>query len=206
MKSPGFYSGVAGESIKRMNQFLGALGVKDSRAASPAEVFDALSNKVVLDGLGGSLGPGISNTDRDYISRTAPTLAQSEEGNKSLIGVARALAQRQKDVAQLAREYAAKNGGASTADSTRHSTNTPRPTRCSRRRVRTCPPPPRKSRRRARRRVRDRRETGSGMPPTRTVPANISRSGDEARPRRPRPLRRHAVRPCRGLEAGAGRS
>lgn len=111
MKSPGFYSGVGGEGIKRMNQFLGALGVKDSRAASPAEVFDALSNRVVLDGLGGSLGPGISNTDRDYISRTAPTLAQSEQGNKDLIGIARSLAQRQKDVAQLARDYAARNGG-----------------------------------------------------------------------------------------------
>ena len=111
MKTPGFYSGVGGEGIKRANQFLGALGVKDPRAASAAEVFDALSNKVVLDGLGGSLGPGISNTDRDYISRTAPTLAQSEQGNRDLIGVARKLAQRQQDVARLAREYAGKNQG-----------------------------------------------------------------------------------------------
>lgn len=111
MKTPGFYSGVGGEGVKRANQFLGALGVKDPRAASAAEVFDALSNKVVLDGLGGSLGPGISNTDRDYISRTAPTLAQSEEGNRNLIGVARSLAKRQQDVSKLARDYAAKNNG-----------------------------------------------------------------------------------------------
>ncbi len=111
MNTPGFYSGVGGEGVKRANQFLGALGVKDSRAASAAEVFDALSNKVVLDGLGGSLGPGISNTDRDYISRTAPTLAQSEQGNRDLIGVARKLAQRQQDVSKLAREYAGKNNG-----------------------------------------------------------------------------------------------
>ncbi|KQT88936.1 hypothetical protein [Methylobacterium sp. Leaf466] len=111
MKSPGFYSGVGADAFKRANQFLGALGVKDARAASAAEVFDALSNKVVLDGLGGSLGPGISNTDRDYISRTAPTLAQSEQGNRDLIGVARSLAQRQQAVSKLARDYAAKNGG-----------------------------------------------------------------------------------------------
>ncbi|MBA9067419.1 hypothetical protein FHR71_001149 [Methylobacterium sp. RAS18] len=111
MNTPGFYSGVGGEGVKRANQFLGALGVKDSRAASAAEVFDALSNKVVLDGLGGSLGPGISNTDRDYISRTAPTLAQSEQGNRDLIGVARKLAQRQQDVSKLAREYAGNNNG-----------------------------------------------------------------------------------------------
>ena len=111
MGAPGFYSGFGGETAKRANQFLGALGVKDPRAASAAEVFDALSNKVVLDGLGGSLGPGISNTDRDYISRTAPTLAQSEEGNRHLIGIARSLAQRQQQVSKLARDYAAKNGG-----------------------------------------------------------------------------------------------
>lgn len=111
MNTPGFYSGFGGETAKRANQFLGALGVKDSRAASAAEVFDALSNKVVLDGLGGSLGPGISNTDRDYIARTAPTLAQSEQGNRDLIGVARSLAKRQQQVSQLARDYAAKNNG-----------------------------------------------------------------------------------------------
>ncbi|MGF3026509.1 hypothetical protein ACQVP2_27260 [Methylobacterium aquaticum] len=111
MKTPGFYSGVGGDGVKRANQFLAALGVKDAKAASGAEVFDALSNKVVLDGLGGSLGPGISNTDRDYISRTAPTLQQSEQGNRDLIGIARALAQRQQAVAKLARDYAAKNGG-----------------------------------------------------------------------------------------------
>ncbi|WP_264046875.1 hypothetical protein [Methylobacterium flocculans] len=111
MKAPGFYSGFGGESAKRANQILGALGVKDAKAASAAEVFDALSNKVVLDGLGGSLGPGISNTDRDYIARTAPTLAQTEQGNRDLIGVARTLAQRQQAVSKLARDYAAKNGG-----------------------------------------------------------------------------------------------
>lgn len=111
MKMPGFYSGFGGEAAKRSNQILGALGVKDPKAASAAEVFDALSNKVVLDGLGGSLGPGISNTDRDYIARTAPTLAQSEEGNRNLIGIARSLAQRQQAVSKLARDYAAKNGG-----------------------------------------------------------------------------------------------
>ncbi len=111
MKTPGFYSGVGGEGVKLANQALAALGVKDAKAASAAEVFDALSNKVVLDGLGGSLGPGISNTDRDYIARTAPTLAQSEAGNRDLIGVARALAQRQQAVSKLAREYAGAHGG-----------------------------------------------------------------------------------------------
>ncbi|MEE7468828.1 hypothetical protein MOF7_00700 [Methylobacterium oryzae] len=110
-RSPNFYSGTGAETVKRANQFLVAMGVKDANYTKPTEVFDALSNKVVLDGLGGSLGPGISNTDRDYIGRTAPTLAQSQAGNLELIAIARSLAQRQQAVSKLARDYAGANGG-----------------------------------------------------------------------------------------------
>ncbi|MGF6247084.1 hypothetical protein ABID82_002367 [Methylobacterium sp. PvP062] len=110
-RNPNFYSGTGAETVKRANQFLVAMGVKDANYTKPTEVFDALSNKVVLDGLGGSLGPGISNTDRDYIGRTAPTLAQSQAGNLELIAIARSLAQRQQAVSKLARDYAANNGG-----------------------------------------------------------------------------------------------
>lgn len=111
VRNPSFYSGTGAETVKRANQLLVAMGVKDANYAKPTEVFDALSNKVVLDGLGGSLGSGISNTDRDYIGRTAPTLAQSPAGNLELIAIARSLAQRQQAVAKLGRDYAAANGG-----------------------------------------------------------------------------------------------
>lgn len=110
-RSPQFYSGFGAEQLRKANQLAVGLGIKDANYSSPTEVFDALSNKVVLDGLGGSLGPGISNTDRDYIGRTAPSLERTEAGNMQLIGIARALAQRQQEVSALARDYAAKNGG-----------------------------------------------------------------------------------------------
>ncbi|GJE29811.1 hypothetical protein [Methylobacterium organophilum] len=110
-RNPNFYSGVGAEQVKRANQFLVALGVKDANFTKPTEIFNALSNKVVLDGLGGSLGPSISNTDRDYIGRTAPTLEQSQQGNLELVSIARSLAQRQQQVAKLARDYAGANGG-----------------------------------------------------------------------------------------------
>ncbi len=84
--------------------------MKDSKAAAPSELFDALSNKVILDGLGGSLGAGISNGDRDFIQRTAPDLAKTPQGNAQLLAYARALAQRQQEVAKFARDYYAKNG------------------------------------------------------------------------------------------------
>ncbi|GJD43990.1 hypothetical protein AFCDBAGC_1852 [Methylobacterium cerastii] len=111
MNTPGFYSGTGGPARLAFNRGLESLGVKDKGSAAPAEVFDALSNRVILDGLGGSLGAGISNGDRDFIQRTAPDLAKTPEGNRQLLGLARSMAQRQKDVAQLARDYAKANGG-----------------------------------------------------------------------------------------------
>ncbi|MCC0808065.1 hypothetical protein FPV16_17920 [Methylobacterium sp. W2] len=110
-RDPNFYSGVGAEGLKKANQLMVSLGVKDASFTKPTEVFEALSNKVVLDSLGGSLGPGISNTDRDYLGRVAPGLSRTKEGNLELIGVARSLAQRQQEVARLAREYAGQRNG-----------------------------------------------------------------------------------------------
>ncbi|AYO85326.1 hypothetical protein [Methylobacterium brachiatum] len=111
MNQPGFYSGFGGEQVKRVNQLLGALGIKDPKAASGAEAVAALSNQVVLDQLGGSLGGGVSNPDRDFIVETGPGLGKTPEGNKQLIGIYRAMAQRQQQIGQMARDYAKANGG-----------------------------------------------------------------------------------------------
>ncbi len=111
MGQPGFYSGFGGEQVKRVNQLLGALGIKDPKAASGAEAVAALSNQVVLDQLGGSLGAGVSNQDRDFIVEIGPGLGKTPEGNKQLIGIYRAMAQRQQQVGQMARDYAKANGG-----------------------------------------------------------------------------------------------
>jgi hypothetical protein len=67
--------------------------------------------RVVLDGLGGSLGTAISNADRDFIQQTAPNLTNTRDGNLAMIELGKAMAQRQQSVAKMAREYAAKNGG-----------------------------------------------------------------------------------------------
>ncbi|MBY0251265.1 MAG: hypothetical protein K2X54_07775 [Methylobacterium organophilum] len=111
MGQPGFYSGFGGEQVKRVNQLLGALGIKDPKAASGAEAVAALSNQVVLDQLGGSLGAGVSNPDRNFIVEIGPGLGKTPEGNKQLIGIYRAMAQRQQQVGQMARDYAKANGG-----------------------------------------------------------------------------------------------
>lgn len=111
MTSPNFYSGYGGEQVKRFNQLLGAIGIKDARTASPAEVVDALSNQVVLDQLGGSLGAGISDSDRKSIALIGPGIAKTPEGNRQLIGIYRSIAQREQQVAQMARDYSKANGG-----------------------------------------------------------------------------------------------
>lgn len=110
-RDPNFYSGFGAERATQMKRLLSSLGITDAAAASPNETFQSLSNKVVLDGLGGSLGTAISNADRDFIQQTAPNLNNTPEGNRRIIEMGRALAQRQQEVARMAREYARKNGG-----------------------------------------------------------------------------------------------
>lgn len=111
IQTPGFYSGFGGEKSVAANRALVALGVKDPKAASAQEAFQALSNQIVLDASGGSLGAQISNGDRDYINATAPNLANTPEGNKQLLSMRRQLAERQTLVAKMARDYAKSNGG-----------------------------------------------------------------------------------------------
>jgi hypothetical protein len=109
-KDPNFYSGAGGEAALKANQALVGLGIKDPKATSANETFQALGNKLVLDAAGGSLGPAISNADRDYIGATVPNLTKTPEGNRELIGMQRKLVKRQEEVAALARMYANDKG------------------------------------------------------------------------------------------------
>lgn len=111
MQTPGFYSGLGAERSLAVNRALVSLGIKDPKAATAQEAFQALSNQVVLDAAGGSLGAQISNGDRDYINATAPNLANTPEGNKQLLDIRRKLAERQALVGKMARDYAKSNGG-----------------------------------------------------------------------------------------------
>lgn len=111
MQTPGFYSGFGGERALAVNRALTGLGLKDPKVTSAAEAFQALSNQTVLDAAGGSLGAQISNGDRDYISATAPNLANTPEGNKELLGMRRKLAERQQVIAKMARDYAKGHNG-----------------------------------------------------------------------------------------------
>lgn len=109
MKDPSFYSGFGGPTRMRANQALASLGIANPNAASAQEAFDAISKKMVLDLAGGSLGTGFSNADRDFIVGQVPALQNTPEGNRRLIEYMRKIAQREQQVAQLARQYAKAN-------------------------------------------------------------------------------------------------
>lgn len=109
--TPGFYSGTGGEIVTQAKRALSSAGLADANAASAAEMFGSLANQTVLDASGGSLGNQISNADRDFIMRTAPSLTNTPEGNRDLIKMRRKLAQREQETAMMARDYAKRNGG-----------------------------------------------------------------------------------------------
>lgn len=111
IQTPGFYSGLGGERSLAVNRALVSLGIKDAKAATAQEAFAALSNQMVLDASGGSLGTGFSNADRDFIIGQSPNLANTPEGNRELLGMQRKIQERKQAIAKMARDYARENKG-----------------------------------------------------------------------------------------------
>jgi hypothetical protein len=87
------------------------MGISDAKDAQPNELFVKLSNKLVLDASGGSFGTGFSNADRDFIQASTANIANTPEGNRSILQLATKVEQRKQVIAQRARDYAKRNGG-----------------------------------------------------------------------------------------------
>ncbi|MBZ9654674.1 hypothetical protein [Phyllobacterium lublinensis] len=105
MEDPNFYSGSGAQTVANLKRFAVTLGINPDSVAS-TEAFNALSKKAVLDNMGGSLGTGVSNADRDYIEGQVPTISNTKEGNRKIIDITRRINQRKIKVAELARAYA----------------------------------------------------------------------------------------------------
>lgn len=110
MADPKFYSGGGATANLALKRAIAALG-GDPKAAASMENFQALAQKSALDSMGGSLGTGFSNADRDFVMNQVPNLDNTPEGNRQLIAISRAIQQRKVDIAKRAREYAKENGG-----------------------------------------------------------------------------------------------
>lgn len=109
-QSPGFWSGAGGEGALRARQ-LWAQTFGNPDAASNMEEFQSLAAKATLDAIGGSLGAQISNTDREFVERTAPNLRTTPAGNLQLIEVQKRLQRRRQEAAEIARMVTQQNGG-----------------------------------------------------------------------------------------------
>lgn len=111
MSDPGFYSGAGGGSVANLKRYGAALGLSGAEGIDSMETFNAMAKQAALDTMGGSLGTGFSNADRDFVLDQVPGLQTTPEGNKRLIEVQRILNKRKQDIAGLSREYAAQNDG-----------------------------------------------------------------------------------------------
>jgi hypothetical protein len=58
----------------------------------------------------GSLGPGVSNTDRDFAVGSGANMANTKEGNQAILEIKIKIAERKIEMAQLARAYMEERG------------------------------------------------------------------------------------------------
>lgn len=88
-------------------------GIKINNKLGPMQAADALFKEVALtlrNPSGGAGMPGaLSNQDRKFLEQMSPSLAQSPEGRRLIIETARKLAERDRQVAKLARDYRKRN-------------------------------------------------------------------------------------------------
>jgi len=104
-----FYSGTGGELVLQAKQLLVSLGIADEDMTASSEAFRAQTRKAALDGIGGSLGVGFSNADRDFIVEQNPSLSNTPSGNLALIKLNRNIQQRRIDIANEISRYLAEN-------------------------------------------------------------------------------------------------
>lgn len=98
---------------KTLGEFAQAFGV-DVEGLDEIQAFQALSNQFALEmrnPSGGAGMPGaLSDRDLEFLTRTVPNILNTPGGNKQIIGFAKALAQRNQQVAGLARAYKRRTG------------------------------------------------------------------------------------------------
>jgi hypothetical protein len=110
------YTGAGAETVLDVKKAAQGMGINLDLPANvgAAEAAKALSNEMALqlrNPAGGAGMPGaLSDPDRQFLVSMTPGLAQTPEGRKQLIDAHRKVAQRDQEVAKMAREYRKKNG------------------------------------------------------------------------------------------------
>lgn len=94
--------------------YMESLGYKVDKSLPNKQAAQALFNEMALElrnPSGGAGMPGaLSDKDREFLVSMVPNLSNTPEGNQMLMETTRKLAQRDRQVAQLARDYRKKRG------------------------------------------------------------------------------------------------
>ena len=106
MADPNFYSGTGSGFVEGLRRAAVSMGVADPGSVTSMESFNSLAKGAALAAMGGSLGAGFSNADRDFVEKQVPTLGNTPEGNREIIRIQKALLKRKQELAGLARQYA----------------------------------------------------------------------------------------------------
>ena len=106
------YTGKGGEAVQVLRQFLSPLGITAREDAAAGELLQSITNKMAIQArqLFGGMPGALSDRDMQILLSTQPSLSNTREGNMMIIDMQRKLYKRQKDIANLAREYQKKHG------------------------------------------------------------------------------------------------
>lgn len=110
LSQPGFYSGFGADQVTALKRFGNMLGF-DAEGIESMEAFNAMTKDAALDAMGGSLGTGFSNADRDFVIDQVANLGNTPQGNAALIRIQRKISQRKIEMADQARLYAQQHDG-----------------------------------------------------------------------------------------------
>lgn len=111
--NPAVYSNGGAEAKMAAVNMLAGLGINvgDAGKLANSQEFDALSSKLVMDSLGGTLGAGVSNADVQFLRKTVPNIGQDPKARDALINFMEKKAKGQIETYSAARQYAEKNNG-----------------------------------------------------------------------------------------------
>lgn len=110
----GVQTGKLAPAMTQIQALGDSLGFKVDPSLPAKQALEALSNEIALtlrNPAGGAGMPGaLSDKDREFLQSMTPGIGKTTEGNRMIIGTAKALNQRSQVVAKMARDYRKKHG------------------------------------------------------------------------------------------------
>lgn len=112
----GLSQGALGQAEQTLRRWGAALGIGDSEKSSKGDLANAISNRLAMQlrapgGESGGMPGAMSDADREFLSKSVPSLLLGADANRAMVATSRAIANRQIALAQLATDYAIEHDG-----------------------------------------------------------------------------------------------